>query len=345
MRSLQDRKWIVEASNSMNVSQPTSLPAPPSPTANSADDIPVNSEQVAQSKEEWLVRRRAYRRLVWKRRASRVRSALRQLQWFLVTRIERIHNVIRRDSRTTSDKLLVSVAFGLFTGCILLAIYLFCTRIMTSAGLLLGLTAVLGSLYAVFFVSDRSIKMNIAACRNDLDELRRYFRESGPVLQQARSALIESRKKYNELRNEFRRMQMLSTEPPAQREVPFEIFLKDAFIALGYRVDLTKIPGDQRIDLIIEKDSVRTAIQAKENVETVGKNAVQQAYAGMKFHACDRCAIVTNSSFSLTAIELAKTVGCVLINGSQISDLVAGRIDLGKALDHQSLDRTRENST
>ena len=162
------------------------------------------------------------------------------MQLFFAARVQRIHNVIRHDSRTTSDKMLVSVAFGLFTGIILLSIYLFCTRIMTSAGLLLGLVTVLGSLYAMFFVSDRIVQASIDTCRTDLDKLRRFLGDSVAGLQQAKSALLDAYKKYDSLQKEYRRIEQFAAQPQEKREVPFEAFLKDAFIALGYRAVVTK---------------------------------------------------------------------------------------------------------
>ena len=210
------------------------------------------------------------------------------MQFFFATRVQRIHNVIRRDSRTASDKMLVSVAFGLFIGIILLSIYLFCTRVMTSAGLLLGLVTVLGSLYAIFFVSDRIVQASIDTCQTELDKLRRFLRDSVAEHQQAKSALLNAYKKYDSLRNEYRRIEQVAPQPQEKREVPFEAFLKDAFIALGYRAVVTKNSGDRQIDLVIERRGVRTAVQANENSVSVGKNAVQQIQVAMKSHACDR---------------------------------------------------------
>jgi len=307
---------------------PTSSPETVSPSTHySADDIHAAAEQVAQSRREWQLRRAEYRRLAWKRRAAIARASARRVQFFFATRVQRIHNVIRRDSRTTSDKMLVSVAFGLFTGIILLSIYLFCTRIMTSAGLLLGLVTVLGALYAVFFVSDRSVQASIDTCRTDLDKLRRFLSDSVTAIQESKSAILEAHKKYDVLRREYRRMEQLAAQPPEKREVPFEAFLKDSLIALGYRAVVTKNSGDRQIDLVIERRGVRTAVQAKENAGIIGRNVVQQIQVAMKSHACDRCAIITSGSFTPPAIELAKTVDCILIDGSQIADLVAGKIE------------------
>ena len=188
---------------------PSPETVPPS-THYSADEIRAAAELVAQSRRVWQLRRTEYRRLAWKRRAAIARTSARRVQLFFVARVQRIHNVIRRDSRTTSDKMLVGVAFGLFTGVILLSIYLFCTRIMTSAGLLLGLVTVLGGLYAVFFVSDRSVQVSIDTCRTDLDKLRRFLSDSVAELQQAKSTLLDAFKKYNALRRDHRRIEQLT---------------------------------------------------------------------------------------------------------------------------------------
>ena len=157
-------------------------------------------------------------------------------------------------------------------------------------------------------------------------KLLRYLSESAPTLHQAKLALVEARKKYVLLRDEFRRTPLPTTDRSAQREIPFDEFVKDTFLALDYRAVMPKARGDQRIDLLIEKNGVRTAVQVDGKAETVGKNAVQQARAGMNFYACDRCAIVTKGGFTPSAIEFAKQNDCALVSGAQIADLVAGKI-------------------
>ena len=57
-------------------------------------------------------------------------------------------------------------------------------------------------------------------------------------------------------------------------------------------------------------------------------DAVQQARSTMASQKCQSCAVVTNSRFAAPARELAERVGCKLIDGTQIPDLIEGRIVL-----------------
>ena len=97
----------------------------------------------------------------------------------------------------------------------------------------------------------------------------------------------------------------------------------------GYSVEATGKAGDQGVDLIVAIGDLRIAVQAKGYpASTVGNDAVQQSFAGMAFYSCQRCAVVTNSRFTSSARELAVRVGCTLIDGSQIENLIDGQLKL-----------------
>ncbi|MBI3838703.1 MAG: restriction endonuclease [Planctomycetia bacterium] len=108
---------------------------------------------------------------------------------------------------------------------------------------------------------------------------------------------------------------------------PFENFLAQIFEEHGYIVEKIGRSGDQGVDLIVARGGSRVAIQAKGYVgTTVGNEAVQQVHAGMSFHGCNAAAVVTNSRYTPSARALAQRIGCQLIDGSQIPDLIEGRI-------------------
>lgn len=104
--------------------------------------------------------------------------------------------------------------------------------------------------------------------------------------------------------------------------------MKEVFEDLGYVVETTKASGDQGVDLLISRRGTRIAVQAKGYAESVGNSAVQEAHAGMAFYACHKSMVVTNSSFTTAAQQLAERIGCVLIDGSRVPDLIEGKIDL-----------------
>jgi HJR/Mrr/RecB family endonuclease len=56
----------------------------------------------------------------------------------------------------------------------------------------------------------------------------------------------------------------------------------------------------------------------------VGNSAVQEAIAGMVYHGCNGCAVVTNSDFTTSAHALAERSGCRLINGERLRQIIRG---------------------
>jgi hypothetical protein len=121
---------------------------------------------------------------------------------------------------------------------------------------------------------------------------------------------------------------LLHTDWRSLRGIDFEDFLQRVFEALGYGVQTTRKTGDQGIDLILTAPGRRIGIQAKGYSDNVGNSSVQEAFTGKAFYGCDACAVITNSDFTAAAREVASRVGCTLINGSQIPDLIAGNTRL-----------------
>jgi hypothetical protein len=122
------------------------------------------------------------------------------------------------------------------------------------------------------------------------------------------------------------RNQLRTTDWRSLRGIPFEEFLARVFRMLGYETQITKTSGDQGVDLIVVGKGRRIAIQAKGYDGSVGNKSVQEAFAGQTFYRCGECAVVTNSRFTSGAIALAASVGCVLIDGSRIPELIEGHI-------------------
>jgi restriction endonuclease Mrr len=123
-----------------------------------------------------------------------------------------------------------------------------------------------------------------------------------------------------------KKYQLIHTDWRVLKGVPFENFLVETFEALGYTVKTTKGSGDQGVDLIVSGRGLRLAVQAKGWAGGVGLKAVQEVFAGMTFYNCDSCVVITTSHFTSGARELARKVGCKLVEGEQISDLILGRI-------------------
>lgn len=73
-----------------------------------------------------------------------------------------------------------------------------------------------------------------------------------------------------------------------------------------YSVSVTKGSGDYGVDVIASKGSHKYAVQCKFYSNPVGLGAVQEVVAGKAMYGCDCAMVVTNSTFTKAARELAQ---------------------------------------
>lgn len=106
--------------------------------------------------------------------------------------------------------------------------------------------------------------------------------------------------------------------------VDFETRLAILFRKLGYSVkQVGNQKGDYGVDLILEKDGVKTAVQAKcYKRSLVGESAVREAYTGKGYYQCSDAWVVTNSHYSRMAINLARANNVQLISRNQLVSLL-----------------------
>lgn len=146
----------------------------------------------------------------------------------------------------------------------------------------------------------------------------RRLQEIGKELEHLRK--IQSR--------EYQLQRLFDRNWRAMRSVEFELYLEEVFTAHGYSVETTKTTGDQGVDLVVSKRSIRIAIQAKGYESSVSNGAIQEAYSGMAHYNCHACAAITNSRFTSGAIALATSTKSELIDEYKFRDFVMGRFDL-----------------
>jgi restriction system protein len=99
----------------------------------------------------------------------------------------------------------------------------------------------------------------------------------------------------------------------------FERVLAVFFRRAGYAADVTGRSGDQGMDLMLRKDGRKVAVQAKRYAKPVGNRAVQEALAARQFHRTDDAWVVTTSSFTPGAAELASRANVRLIDGAELA--------------------------
>lgn len=104
----------------------------------------------------------------------------------------------------------------------------------------------------------------------------------------------------------------------------FEQYVGELLRAQGYAVRFTPI-NDYGVDIIAKKDGMCIAVQTKRYAKPVGVGAVQEACAGMAHHKCNASMVVTNSSFTRQARNLAKSNRCVLVDRDTIANWMAAR--------------------
>ncbi|MEY8497595.1 restriction endonuclease [Enterococcus avium] len=103
----------------------------------------------------------------------------------------------------------------------------------------------------------------------------------------------------------------------------FEKYTKYLLEHNGYsNVRLTQKYGDQGIDVIAKKDNVKIGIQCKRWKKKVGNKAVQEVHAGIGYYSLDKGIVLTNSSFTNSAKELAKKLSVDIWDRSDLIFLI-----------------------
>ena len=105
----------------------------------------------------------------------------------------------------------------------------------------------------------------------------------------------------------------------------FEKFLEVVFKRSGYSVERIQYIGDYGADLVLVKDGVRTVVQAKRWNRTVGIKAVQEVVASKGKYKCTEAVVVTNSTYTQQAVELARANDVRLWNRE---DLIKARLEM-----------------
>ncbi|WAI12302.1 restriction endonuclease [Bacillus cereus] len=102
----------------------------------------------------------------------------------------------------------------------------------------------------------------------------------------------------------------------------FEVFLCNLLSNLGFRAELTKGSGDQGADIIAYKQGKKYVIQAKRYSGTVGTKAVQEVISGKGFYEADEAWVITNSSYTRGAIELANKTQTKLWDRNRLQNIM-----------------------
>ncbi len=176
---------------------------------------------------------------------------------------------------------------------------------------------------------DAAVASGITGWEQDSIALAAVMADAQGKVDEHENRLVEADALYRRLLAVYlsRRNQLLHSRWPEMTGVDFENFLASVFQELGYEVRTTTTADDKGVDMIVSKNSRKVAIQARGCPRsTVGNEAVRELRTGMLCYECQDAVLITNSDFTPAAGELAATVGCRVIAGHQMRDLIEGRI-------------------
>ena len=100
--------------------------------------------------------------------------------------------------------------------------------------------------------------------------------------------------------------------------IQFEHYCSDLLGRSGWISRVTQASGDQGIDIIANYGNVKAVFQCKKYSQPVGNSAVQEIIAGKAFEQAHVAAVVTNSTFTPAAKQLAGSTGVHLLHFSEL---------------------------
>lgn len=98
------------------------------------------------------------------------------------------------------------------------------------------------------------------------------------------------------------------------------------------QVQVTKSSGDQGIDIIAYAFGKKYGIQCKYYSFPVGNDAVQQAFTGARYFKCDVAVVMTNTTFTSSAIDLSHKIGVLLWSNNEVNIQYPFRLKLINAI-------------
>lgn len=94
----------------------------------------------------------------------------------------------------------------------------------------------------------------------------------------------------------------------------FEIAVAEKLKGMGWEATVTKGSGDQGADVVARRNSKAVVLQCKYYGRPVGNKAVQEITAARDFYSANAAYVVTNSSYTKAAEELANATNVQLLH-------------------------------
>jgi restriction system protein len=98
----------------------------------------------------------------------------------------------------------------------------------------------------------------------------------------------------------------------------FEHFVAHVLRAMGHRATVLGGSGDQGVDVVIDYQGQRVAVQCKNYKRAVGNKPIQEVYAGARHHRCVQAWVVAPAGYTKGAHDLARSTGVLLFAANDI---------------------------
>lgn len=102
----------------------------------------------------------------------------------------------------------------------------------------------------------------------------------------------------------------------------FELYLENLFKEFGYKVKHSGKAGDQGADLILKFDDKMYVVQAKFYSNKLDNTPIQEVVGAIKYYNANQGIVITNSSFTKGAENLAKANNVILIDGIELKKII-----------------------
>ncbi|MFK5890006.1 MAG: restriction endonuclease [Flavobacteriaceae bacterium] len=112
----------------------------------------------------------------------------------------------------------------------------------------------------------------------------------------------------------------ITTEVNLSDPILFEESISGIFRNSGWNSRKTKSTGDQGADVIAKKEDNTCVVQCKLYSSPVGNKAVQEVYSAKNFYQGNIAVVVTNSSFTKSAKQLANSTNVILLHYKQLPE-------------------------
>jgi restriction system protein len=98
----------------------------------------------------------------------------------------------------------------------------------------------------------------------------------------------------------------------------FEHYLEEFFEMMDYNVKKVDATGYDGTKFIIEKGTVKTAVQSIEDSKKIDTENIEAASSDKTYYKCDNAMIISNSGFTKQAYNLARVINIHLINRMEL---------------------------